>query len=66
MLVKCRHKLRMTNLAEAQFGCNFIHSRCFGVIYQFQAVLSGVLKHESHHHIKMNDHEINKSVLLVD
>lgn len=39
-----KHNLKESNLAEAQFSCNFIHSFCFWIIYQFQAVLSGILK----------------------
>lgn len=35
-----------TNLAEAQFSRNFIHGCCFRIVYQFQAVLSGILKQE--------------------
>lgn len=33
-----------TNLAEAQFSCDFIHGCCFRIVDQFQAVLSGILK----------------------
>lgn len=44
-----------THLAETQFGSNFIYSCCFGVIYQFQAVLSGVLQHHRQNQITDND-----------
>lgn len=41
-----------TDLAEAQFGSDLVHSCSFGIVHQFQAVLRGILKHEGPDSIK--------------
>lgn len=53
------------NLAEAQFGSDFIYSCSFRIFHQFQTVLRGILKHKCYDQIKTNSYNKVKQLQYI-